>query len=830
MTRTPASVPPAPLPPDMNAAAKWFREKGIAAREIAHAVDAGPRAVRAWLAGDYTPSDEHAARINLKYPVTRAMWRMRADGTRKEQSRAARSLERRKTRGSAPLSPLEQLQEGALLPKEAKALVAMVLRDQQARAELAIGELAEADRVFGHIAFREMRVAVLRVVDLEQRLRKPIRAAIPEETPGGPLAKLRDVRAALKQLREVLTKSAADAMLEQRLGLANEYEGFAGRLDKLAARASLSDVKLDALLKSDAWAEVTIAVCAVLRGHGELLECLVEELGAAPDPFTRALVAALRDVRHITWPAHQFQKDVLGFFRLVLGVVLYDKQEEIALAVQNGTKVSVRSGHRVGKSLLLAGLALWFYACFPEARVFITAPTDRQLDEIDWREIRMRVVQGGVCVACKMANRDLEPMFQVRAPCPHSAKIDGILKEKARGGMHSGDFRQITGFTARDTESATGLAGRNLLFLVEEASGVAKFIFTGLIGNLAGGGRLVLFGNPSVNEGEHYDAHYPPKLAAGDEAPEPYVCFTLSSWETPNARNGWTTADAEYVHGLATRQWCEDRKRAWGPDSEEYSVRVLGLHFLGSAHRMFPVKLLIESEQRWESESENDSEGVLCVGGDPRGEAGTGDPLGLAVCRGDRMLEVDAVGGELDALGQFSEMLARGLKWKRGREVIVLVIDVEGVGLDVYREACMYAEHNPALVRVIGVKSSNASQYEPHIYHLQRDGLAGHFRDWMRQGGALPPDLKLSAELAALEGRMMPKPGGMRFKLIDKLQLKKKLKRSTDRYDACALAAWGQRAEQYQYTPQSEKTAAEEEGTERPALDPYSGAINPYDR
>ena len=52
-----------------------------------------------------------------------------------------------------------------------------------------------------------------------------------------------------------------------------------------------------------------------------------------------------------------------------------------------------------------------------------------------------------------------------------------------------------------------GLSGAELLLIVDEASGVPDEITDAIEGNLAAGGKLVLFSNPTRLSGLFYDSH-----------------------------------------------------------------------------------------------------------------------------------------------------------------------------------------------------------------------------------------------------------------------------------------------------------------------------------
>lgn len=51
-------------------------------------------------------------------------------------------------------------------------------------------------------------------------------------------------------------------------------------------------------------------------------------------------------------------------------------------------RVSIRSGHGIGKSCSCAWLMLWFLMCYPFCRVGATAPSGDQLHDVLWTEAK----------------------------------------------------------------------------------------------------------------------------------------------------------------------------------------------------------------------------------------------------------------------------------------------------------------------------------------------------------------------------------------------------------------------------------------------------------
>ncbi len=482
-----------------------------------------------------------------------------------------------------------------------------------------------------------------------------------------------------------------------------------------------------------------------------------------------ALVELLAKVTQIRWPSDRYAKDPILFFREILGIEPWSRQAELLTAVCKHRRVACRSGHRVSKSNSAAGLALWWYCSQVDGRCVMTSRTARQVDEILWRELRMMKARAGRCVDCKRLDPDGP------RPCPHSALIDGECGDLARTGLHSEDFREVVGFTAREADAVTGIAGRRLLFIVDESASVPQEIFDGIEGNRAGGAHLLLLGNPTKNSGELFEATEGAKK-------EFYHQLTISSEESPNVIEGRTV-----VEGLAEREWVEEKKREWGEESPLYIVRVKGRHALGEDGKIFSLHLIGEAEKRWH---ETDAEGRLFIGLDPASASEGGDESAFAVRRGHRMIALLALRGlspEAHSAHLLSLVRSHGLK----RELPVVVLDREGkVGAEVYGHltallASMPREAQP--FQLIGLRASDAAPRQPLVYDRLRDELAANLESWLRDGGAIVEDAKLARELHELE--WLPYRGG-RVKLIDKLTLRKRLGRSPDRYDALALSVW----------------------------------------
>lgn len=486
--------------------------------------------------------------------------------------------------------------------------------------------------------------------------------------------------------------------------------------------------------------------------------------------FARDFFPALHASFGISFPSPVYQQDPVRFSREILGVEPWQKQIEILEAVRDNPRVAVKSGHKCGKSHSVAQIALWFYCAYEAARVVMTSTTSRQVDEILWRELRMMLARSGRCVDCK-AEIKRNPAARIPRPCPHSSLIDGELADLARSGLKSDDFREVVGFTAKQGEAVAGISGENVLYIVDEASGVAREIYEAIEGNRAGSARLLLLGNPTQNSGEFYDAF--------NSKARFYTGITVSSEETPNVVSG-----EKLIPGLATREWIDEKKDEWGEKSALYLVRVKGEFAEHEEGKLFSLHEIGQAEERWHT---TEAEGRLYIGLDPAGERGQGDEIMLAPRRGLKLLELEPHRG-LTEEGHLAVILRMIARLKLPRETPVVVVDREGeIGSKVNRALRDYADAHPLELEVVSVRASDKSLRQPELYPRMRDALAASLAAWFDAGGAIVEDAKLAKELHSLEWKQQ---ADGRAKVTDKVTLRKILGRSPDRYDALALSVW----------------------------------------
>lgn len=442
----------------------------------------------------------------------------------------------------------------------------------------------------------------------------------------------------------------------------------------------------------------------------------------------------------------QWRSDPVAFAEECLGLRLWHRQREILRAVAVHPRVAVRSGHKIGKSTTAAITALWFSVTRPRAQVVMTSSSGRQVSQILWRELTLR-------------------HQQARFP------VGGKLNKRPDSGLQFGDGRQVVGFSTDKPERMAGISGTDLLFIVDEASGVPEEIFEAIEGNRAGGARLLMFGNPTQTVGEFHAAFHSKR--------DLYMSIHVSSEETPNV-----TGLGPAIPGLAQPDWIAEKRKEWGPDYNNhplYQVRVKGEFPSAADNTVIPVALLDIATERWSQEAASSASGDLELGVDP---ARYGDDESVIVARRSNVVLGVWAFQKLNGPDLAKEVINIVDRFRHNGERARIKIDPIGVGASPYDSLC--AAEYASKVDVAAVNVSEAATDGEH-FPLLRDQLWFGLRTWLAEGGSLPDDPKLSAEISAIRYKIDPRN---RQKVESKDELKTRLKRSPDRGDALCLAVF----------------------------------------
>lgn len=229
----------------------------------------------------------------------------------------------------------------------------------------------------------------------------------------------------------------------------------------------------------------------------------------------------------------RYRNDPVRFVKEMLGITPDAWQISLLEAVAaSERRISVRSGHGVGKSAVLAWTALWFALTRYPSKCVMTAPSSTQLFDALFAELRGQV-------------NNLPPFLKELLV----VTADKISLKAAPDEV----FISARTSRAETPEALQGIHSAHVLLLVDEASGVPAPVFEAASGSMsAHNATTILTGNPTRGTGFFYDSHT--RMA------DQWKVFHVSCTDSPRV-------SPEFV---------EEMKLRYGEDSNAYRVRVLG--------------------------------------------------------------------------------------------------------------------------------------------------------------------------------------------------------------------------------------------------------------
>lgn len=277
------------------------------------------------------------------------------------------------------------------------------------------------------------------------------------------------------------------------------------------------------------------------------------------------MVATLTEHDQITDIYERFigyQSDPLGFYRDILGMPekhLWSGIVQVAESVAKHQLTAVPAGHSVSKTYGAGRIVVWFKTCWQPSTVITTAPSEFQVKEQLWRQIRAafagsRVDLGGTMTTVKW---DLKPEQAILASLSPEARINW-------------ENNFAIGFsTSPDTaaDNATKMAGwhnQDMLIIIDESGGIhpliSRTIMEGLVTNPRV--KVLAIGNATDPNSE---------FAQWCKPDSKWNVVRISSLDTPNYKER-----REVIPGLAGYEWVEGLRKKYGSRGNGFLMRCLG--------------------------------------------------------------------------------------------------------------------------------------------------------------------------------------------------------------------------------------------------------------
>ena len=427
----------------------------------------------------------------------------------------------------------------------------------------------------------------------------------------------------------------------------------------------------------------------------------------------------------------RYRDDPVSFAREVIGIEPDEWQVELldAVAAPAIRRISVRSGHGVGKSTGVAMAAIWHVLMRYPSKTVVTAPTSAQLFDACFAEM-------------KSVAKRLKPPFNTLL----DVKSDRIELKSAP----ESTFISCRTSRAEQPEALAGVHSEHVLLLADEASGVPEAVFEAASGSMSGvHATTVLTGNPTRNTGFFYETH-------------------------TRLREDWHTMHVSCVDSpRVAEDFVEDMKKRYGEDSPAYHVRVLGNFPPSEEDTVIPVSLI---EHAFNNVVKVHEDTPAVWGLDVARQGGDSSVL----CkRQGPMIHPMTVWRNLDLMQLSGAVKAEYDNMPMSRKPAEIIIDSNGFGagvLDRLRELGLPAR---------GLNVSERAVAKQTYLNLRAE-LWFKAKSWLEgMDVSLPKDDALYAELAG--PRYMFTSSG-KIQVESKESMKKRGIRSPDRADALCLA------------------------------------------
>lgn len=252
-------------------------------------------------------------------------------------------------------------------------------------------------------------------------------------------------------------------------------------------------------------------------------------------------------------PGLKWRKDPVLWTKERAKIETWSKQKEIIQSVRDHRQTAVHSCHEVGKSFIAATTACWWIDVHPAGEAFVvtTAPSDKQVKAILWREINRMHSKLGLA-----GRTNLSEWY--------------IGKELVAFGRKPADY---------DPTAFQGLHAKYMLVIIDEACGVPKELWDAASSLVADEhGKALAIGNPDDPDGEFADNCKPGKG---------WNVIHIGYKHTPNFTKEAVSDDLKIR--LISKAWVTERGIKWGPESALFSSKCEGLFPVNSEFGVVPL-------------------------------------------------------------------------------------------------------------------------------------------------------------------------------------------------------------------------------------------------
>ena len=404
--------------------------------------------------------------------------------------------------------------------------------------------------------------------------------------------------------------------------------------------------------------------------------------------------------------------------------------ELIGTQLREGKKnirITVSSGHGVGKTALFAWICHWYISTHPNPQLVVTANTKIQLTTKTWREL---------------------------AKWKHLA-INGFMFDWTATsyrliGRADTWYASAIPWSSHNPDAFQGTHETNVMMVYDEASGIDDPIWTASEGAFTShGGIWLTFGNCTRNSGRFFENTFGRSKKRWDQV-------------IVDARKALMRSD-ELIN-----QWIED----WGIDSDFVRVRVLGLPPKQGDLQLIATDIVTNAVHRKVEDHEISDRVPLCMGVDV---ARQGSDSSKVILRRGRKMSPKIYTYNLRDTTKLAMVVSKHIK---DHYPDVVFVDGVGIGAGVVDMLRRLGHDN-----IIEVQAGSSPSDEK-LYWNKRIEMWDRMRGWL-EGADIPDDPQLQVDLTTPEYGFESKSD--RMKLESKDDMRARGCASPDAGDALAM-------------------------------------------
>ena len=492
----------------------------------------------------------------------------------------------------------------------------------------------------------------------------------------------------------------------------------------------------------------------------------------------------------------RYANDPVGFVTDVLGDAgaPYSKQAEMLEALVDQRRVSVVGANGSGKDWVAGRAMLWWLETRPESKALTLGPTQRQVDEVVWQEMR----------------------------AAYAAAKERLSGRMLKSAYRIDERRFALGFSTNNALNIQGFHSEELLVVVTEAHAMPQSHMDAI--KRLQPHRLLLVGNALSRDGEFYDSHHAKRRL--------YHRMAISAFDTPNF-----TGEDGGRRGMITPEYVEEYALDYGEDHPLYAASVLA-EFPDMLEDSLIGREAVESAME-RGEGEGEEAGPAVDERSPRDVSASlnmtsGEPVyvgvdvarfgfdksALCVRQGEHVLEVRSY-ERMDTMRLVFEVQRTVREWNAE----AVFVDEGGVGGGVVDRLRELGEP------VYGVHFGGGAQRPTRFFNRRSEIFWELRRLFDLRLIALPRDEELAGQLLGLRYDIS---SSGQVRLEGKREMRKRGMPSPDKADALALAflvppslgIWTG-AEPFLRDDPPPRATIEAFGYDRPP--PYSEGVEPED-